>query len=242
MNMKITGIGTVGAGEYDKVSIRGIGQLTGDVRCSILDSVGAVSGNGKIECLDSISCDGSATFKDIVQSKCINCTGSVRFEKDCIDIEKISIDGSAKFLSSLKAQIVQLSGYSYLEKDIEAEEIYIIGDSQIYGLMSAKQVKIEFENSLEVNKIGGTNIIILQKEKGMNKIKNAPIFKKIWGPSIAVIDTIEGEQIAVEFAEVSKIIGKSVAIGRNCKIKLVQYTDEIEIDSSSIVEQCEKIV
>lgn len=241
MNMRIAGAGTIGSGEYDEISISGTGKIVGDVRCQNLSVAGAASVEGKIECVETISCAGSANFKDEVKTKSIDVSGSVKFEKDCIATEEISSAGSIKCMASSKAKIIQLSGYSYVEKDLEAEEICIKGDSQIYGLVNGEKVKIEFDNSLEINEIGGNNIIVLQKEKGINKVKNLPIFKNICKASIGKINTIEGENVAVEFVEANKITGKSVAIGKNCKIKLVQYTDEVEIHPSSTVEQCEKV-
>lgn len=241
MNMKIAGAGTIGSGEYDEISISGTGKIVGDVRCKNLSVAGAASVEGKIECLELISCGGSVSFKDEVKTKNIDVSGSAKLEKECIATEKISTAGSIKFMASSKAKKIQLLGYSYVEKDLEAEEIYIKGDSQIYGLVNGEKVKVEFDNSLEINEIGGSNIIVLQKAKGINNVKKLPVFNKICKTSIGKINTIEGENVAVEFVEANKINGKSVAIGKNCKIKLVQYTDEIEIHPSSIVEQCEKV-
>lgn len=241
MNIKIAGAGTIGPGEYEEVSISGSGKVCGYIRCLSFDVAGSAHCDGKIECLGKMDCAGGVTFKDEVIAKNVNCSGGLRFEADCMVTEKLSSAGSVKFMASIKARNFQSSGYCYVEKDIEAEDLYVKGDCQIYGLVNAENIKIEFENALEINEIGGTNIIIIQKEKGWNKMKKAPIFNKICKSSTGKIGSIEGENIAVECIEASKIIGKTVAIGKDCKVKLVQYTDEYEIDSSSEVEKLEKV-
>ena len=50
MDMKISGSGVIGAGEYEDIRISGSGRLQGLVRCKSFAASGAAFGNGSHRC------------------------------------------------------------------------------------------------------------------------------------------------------------------------------------------------
>lgn len=55
------------------------------------------------------------------------------------------------------------------------------------------------------------------------------------------VNSIEGNTIVVKGAQVHKIVGRIVSIGRNCQVGIVQYSEEIEIDDFAVVDKYQKI-
>ena len=70
-----------------------------------------------------------------------------------------------------------------------------------------------------------------------------PLFSALKGGSgmIFVENSIEGDNVALENVKVPRVSGRVVAIGEDCEIELVQYSDQVEISPKAKVGRTEKI-
>ena len=56
-----------------------------------------------------------------------------------------------------------------------------------------------------------------------------------------VAESIEGDEISIEYTSAKTVTGKDVKIGEGCEIELLQYSENAEISPKAKIGRCEKI-
>lgn len=113
--------------------------------------------------------------------------------------------------------------------------------------MNAEKISIETvpESRVDIESIGGNSISINRNSyKRKNVISRLPLLSAMTGLSggTAVIqNSIEGDTVAIEGVKAKSVTGRIVTIGEDCKIDLVQYSEQIKIHPSAKVGRQEKI-
>lgn len=244
--MNISGSGRVDAGEYnEKISISGSGRINGNVRCVAISCSGSVKSIGDVECSEGISVSGSAHFEKSVVADNFSVSGSARVDGDINAKNSIKISGSMKCGGSLKSSRIGCSGSVEIGDEAEADEIRISGKVICAGLLNADKIDIQkdgFNVNSRVGSIGGGEIKVHNDRKG-EKLARLPLLSKLVGSGGALIvdELIEGDVVALECVKAPRVVGRVVAIGADCEIDLVQYSEEIEIHPASKVGKYEKV-
>ena len=202
MDMKISGAGAIGAGEYDNVRISGSAKGEGLIRCKSFHASGSFSG-GEIECS-----------------------------------EDFHVSGAIKTEGNMKGKEIKLSGAIKTGGDVEAEEIKISGEVNCGGLINAERLYVNLDStaSSTAENIGGSKITI---EKGKSGGFFCRLLKK--SGKFNVSESIEGDEINIEYTSAKTVTGRNVKIGEKCEIGLVQYSESIEISPKAKIGKCEKI-
>lgn len=245
MDLNISGSGQIMPGEYDTIRVSGSGRLEGMVRCQNLYTSGSVGGNSVV-CENDINTSGSCNFSGDISTGNLVVSGGSSFGGNVEAREKIAISGGSSFRGTVKCKQLQLSGGSKIGGDVEAEFIKIRGAADCDGLMNAEEIEIEFEKGMEVGSIGGSKIVIY-KRHGEEKKKRArlPLFssliKRRTLGTVCVKNSIEGDEIALEGVVTPRVSGRVVAIGADCEIELVQYSEQVEVSPEAKVGRTEKI-
>lgn len=258
MDMKISAIGTVPAGEYENISVSGSAKIVGLVRCSGLHVSGKVKGEA-VECSGTIKISGMCKLGQGAEAKDLHISGSF----SCTDITaeetvsvsgiakctgfvrcgKLSVSGIVKSGSEIKCTEMSVSGMTECES-AEAENVNVRGVLTCEGLLNAENILIEFEEGMTIGSIGGSKIII-RKRFGLAQTANLPLFSTLTKQkrvgAVCVKNAVEGDDIALECVVCERVSGRTVAIGDGCEIGLVQYTDQIEISPNAKVGRTEKI-
>lgn len=129
-------------------------------------------------------------------------------------------------------------------KVVECNEFYNLGALALEGI-SAEIVYILPTRGTRVNQIMGCNIVIdkdfimkenymkLPRSIDMKNINRAPIYDV----GRILVDSIEGDNITIDYVEANFISGDNVIIGRNCIIDKVEYRDDIKISDGAIVKE-----
>lgn len=243
--MNISGSGSIAAGEYnEKISVSGSGRLNGDIRCVALSCSGAVKGLGSITCTESLSTSGGCHFEKDVHAKRISVSGSCKVGGDIVAEEAVKTSGSLACDGRLTCATLASSGSLSVGGDIEAEEVRTSGLIRCGGLLNAE--KIDLYPSGKVGSIGGSEIRVhADGRMSEHKIMRMPLLSKLVGSHhgnhLTVEELVEGDVVALEYVTVPKVVGRVVAIGEECVIDLVQYSEEIEIHPKATVEKIEKI-
>ena len=244
--MNVSGSGRVAAGEYnEKISISGSGKIDGNIRCNGLSCSGSVHSAGNVECLENVSISGSARFDKSIIAKSVSVSGSTRVDGDIKASGSVKISGATKCGGSIACSLLSSSGSVEIGGEAEADEISISGRITCAGLMNAEKISISLEGFNapgKIGSIGGSEIRIYNSRNGA-KINRMPLLKRIVGGDgmLTVDDSIEGDLIALECVKVQRVVGRIVAIGANCDVELVQYSEEIEIDPNARIGKYEKI-
>lgn len=167
------------------------------------------------------------------------CTGSLVCSKDIRACGMFVCEGSVKCSSLLCAGLLDVAG------EIEAEQFSMAGLIRCGGLLNAEKIDISLDQSRSsVGAIGGSEIRVCIDKKTNKKRSRLPLISKLLGRedgALTVKEVIEGDIIALEAVQVPKVVGRIVAIGEECVINYVQYSEEIEIHPSAKVGQWEKI-
>lgn len=244
--MNISGSGHISAGEHnERISISGSGRVDGNIRCIALHCSGSVRGEGNITCSEDVRVSGSAHFNKSVDADVVSVSGSVKVGGDVTAKTAIKISGSFGCGGSLKASLLNCSGAVDIGGEAEADEVRISGRINCAGLLNAEKIDIRmdgFNINSKIGSIGGSEIKIHNDRKG-EKISRLPLLSKLVGAGgkIIVDELIEGDIVAIECVKAPRVVGRVIAIGADCEIDLVQYSEEIEIHPDAKVEKIEKI-
>jgi cytoskeletal protein CcmA (bactofilin family) len=104
------------------------------------------------------------------------------------------------------------------------------------GLLNADQIEVRPDGQSEAKEIGGETIRILAKKRErinwfMRKIRQSGL----------VVDTIEGDQVELEYTKASVVRGKSVKIGTGCEIGLVEVEGDYRAAEDARVAEVRRI-
>ena len=244
MDMKISGSGTIAAGEYDNIRVSGSAKVGGPIRCLSLHCSGSAHCEGTIEAQKDIKVSGSAHFDQNISAQDIGISGSARIDGNCTGTGDIRISGAMRCDGDIKGNGITVSG-SARAINIEGEDVMISGKIVCPGLLNAENIVIKMNGATsEIGSIGGSKISIYP-ERHHKKIVRLPLLSRLLGKNgrneLVVKDAIEGDEIALEQVTAKTVIGRVVAIGEGCHIDLVQYSEAIEISPYATVERQERI-
>ena len=245
MDLNISGSGQITPGEYDTIRISGSAHLGDAVRCKSLQVAGSANGSNVV-CENDIRISGSCGFSGNVSAGTMGIAGGSSFGGDIDVKERVTVSGGMSCGGNLKCKQLQVSGNVKVSGDAEAELAKIRGALDCEGLLNAEEVDIEFEKSMEIGSIGGSKIVIY-KRHGEEKKKKArlPLFssliKRTTVGTVCVKNSIEGDEIALEGVLAPRVSGRVVAIGADCEIELVQYSEQVEVSTGAKVGRTERI-
>lgn len=245
MDLNISGSGQITPGEYDTIRISGSGHLGDAVRCKNLYVSGSANGSNVV-CERDFHISGSCAFSGKVTAGNVAISGGTSFGGDVEATDRIAVSGGMRCDGDVRCKQLQVSGNGRVSGDVEAELAKIRGALDCDGLLNAEEVDIEFNKGMEVGSIGGSKIVIY-KRHGEEKKKRArlPLFasliKKTTVGEVCVKNSIEGDEIALEGVVAPRVSGRVVAIGADCEIELVQYSEQVEASTEAKVGRTERI-
>ncbi|MDO5559775.1 MAG: hypothetical protein Q4F95_09285 [Oscillospiraceae bacterium] len=237
MDMKISGCGTVTSGEYDKVSLSGSTKVKGQINCKEFSCSGSASGDADITCAGRVKASGSTHVKSIT-ADAVTATGSLKIDGNCSVKGKFAVSGSTSMGGKLKASLIESSGSLRVDNDIEGEELHSSGTLNCKGLINAERIDIKFDHGMTIGSIGGSTISI--HPHIISFIPIIALFSDKLG-TVTIENSIEGDEVSIEDVNAQSVTGRIVTIGKRCNIKLVQYSERIDIDPDAAVEKVEKI-
>lgn len=241
MDMHISGSGLIPAGEYDSIRISGSGSLHGTVKCTSLGISGSAHGESLI-CTGDVRVSGSCHFEHNVITKDLHVSGSARVNGDISATGEIRLAGGVHCDGNIKASTLIVAGGVNVGGDVEAENARIHGGIHCPGLLNAETVEIENDGHTKIGSIGGSKIVITCKH-GKKSKKRLPLFSKLAAKhdQVDIEHSIEGDDIALENVVCPRVSGRIVAIGEDCQIELLQYSESYEIHDKAKVDRIEHI-
>ena len=230
-DVKISGSGTIAGGEYNIVKISGSGKIDGDVRCKIIGISGCASIDGYIY-TDELKISGSC--KIIGDTKCEigKVSGSATIEGN-MSGKEIRISGGTKIAGNMNFNTIETSGSLTTSGDVEGENVIINGVCKVDGLINGENIDIKLHSKSCSKEIGGEKITISGRETS----SLLRIFSKAASRGSFVCESIEGNEIDIEYTESSVVRGRNINIGPGCKISKVEYYDTLEIHENAEVSE-----
>lgn len=242
MDMRISGSGQIAAGEYDNIRISGSGRCNGLVRCASFHASGSASGE-TLECKNELKVSGSCGFDKDVRCGSMGVSGAFSCGGNLTAEQRVHCSGSAKVTGTVKCGELQVSGGITAGGDIEAETVKVSGKINCGGLLNAEDISICSSGSMKIGTIGGSKVVIYL-DKGTKRIERLPLLSSLisfTGGTVRVDNAIEADTIALENVKTPRVSGRIVAIGEDCEVDLVQYSEQIEVSPKAKVGRTEKI-
>jgi len=230
-DLKIAGSTTVAGGIFNRVTIAGQAEINGNLDCIDFKVTGSseVKGNLKAE---TLKVSGSAAIEGNLQSDEVKISGSFT-SRGGLSVKKINISGSADIAGDISAEEVQVSGSLATKSDCEAESFVAMGSVTIGGMLNAGNIDIKHYGSSRAKEIGGEHIIVrTHVTLGLHKI-----IKLFHPPSKFTAETIEGDDIHLEYTRAKVVRGNNVHIGPGCEVDLVEYKDTFQQDREATVKE-----
>lgn len=226
MNMRIAGRGSVPVGEYDKISISGCGRLFGEVRCNNFSASGSSKGES-ITCAARFKASGTSAFSGQVNAQSIRTAGS--FSCGALNAEEISCSGSVKCAGDVACRQLSVSGSMRVDGDIEAGSVRVAGALHCGMTLRAESIELQADKQMQLKSIAGGSIRTRRKRISV-------FFKR----RVCVTSAIEGDALDLEFVSAPRVTGRTVIIGKGCRIDLVEYRERVEIAPGAQIGKVEK--
>ena len=244
METRISGSGKISAGEYDNIGISGSCRMEGPIRCSQFRCSGSAHGDQTLECSGELSVSGSCHFEKGIQAQNIRVSGALHCGGNLTVSEEIRCSGKLDIGGDVKCSGLSVSGGIHISDGIESERVIVSGFLNCGGLLNAEDIEIRYNAGMTIGGIGGSSIKILRDEKAV-KAKRMPLLSLLahgcGGGTVTVKTNIEGDIIALEGVKTPRVTGRVVAIGADCEIDVVQYSEQIEVSPDAKVGRTEKI-
>ena len=224
MDMHISGAGRSAPGKYENICVSGSGKLCGHIHCTGLRTAGACSG-------ESLDCTGT-----------VKSAGSCSFSGD-VSVSKLSCCGSFSCGGSIRCDSLSIYGSVRIKEDVTAEAATVHGAIHCNGLLNAETIHIKNDGGSHIGSIGGSTVTIHPEHSERIFLKFpllSKLLKKKW-QTIRIENAIEADTIELINVIAPRVSGRVVTIGEDCRIDLVQYSEQIEISPKAKVGRTEKL-
>jgi cytoskeletal protein CcmA (bactofilin family) len=219
-DLKIDGSGSAPGGTYDMVRINGSGKINGNVFCRTFRINGSGTVVGDLE-TDDGKINGTGTIEGSVRAKMFKMIGSSHI-RGGITGENLKVTGSATFGQTVDVQHIKLEGVAKINADVKAETFHSDGSFELQGLLNADEITIAlYHAKSKAGEIGCGKINVHLATSGFNILKS--IFTLGLYNPVLDVETIEGDDITLEYTSAKVVRGTNVTIGRGCEIGLVEY-------------------
>ncbi len=237
-DIKILGDSTVSSGFYADMKITGDVVMDGDVDCINLMILGDCTANdnlkvktGKIT--GDLDVAGSLTADDL------DFKGDVTVGRDAA-IGDSQFYGDVTIHGDLTTEKADIKGDLQVKGNCSSDVFKSCGDLQIGGLLSADDIDIELHGESKIGEIGGGRISIRRGSESLLRKWSSEAFG---GSGIALTtDTIEGDEVYLEYTAAKTVCGNDVTIGPGCRIELVEYKDKYSQSDDAVVKQNKRII
>ncbi|WP_026694996.1 bactofilin family protein [Peribacillus kribbensis] len=233
--LKINGSMTVPGGSFTDVHVNGSGKITSDVNCDSFHINGHSSVLGNIKAAGEITINGKADIKGSVKADEIEVNGKAEV-KGALEAGDIKVNGNLKLFGNVTAEDFVSKGKTVIEGNCEAEDFVSRGTIHISELLNADSIDIKLIDDSFIKEMGGEEIEV-------RRDSSAPILGRLLsllGSSKSCMltsDSIEGDQIYLEYTSAGTVRGNDVRIGPGCNIGRLEYKNEMSVDPSSEVKE-----
>jgi cytoskeletal protein CcmA (bactofilin family) len=234
-DVKINGDGSLSGGTYGDVTINGAGTVNGDLNCDRYTVNGAGTANGNVVA-QTVTVNGQGTFNGEVQATSMTVNGDASI-RDGVGISQFTIKGNATVGGGIAAHEIVLRGFMRGAGDCQAESFSGEGAFTVAGLLSADQIDIKVYGACTAKEIGGEKITI-RSPRGFQSITQIFTF---WTEQRLTADTIEGDDVYLEGVTAKTVRGRNVTIGVDCKVDVVEYSDNYSRADGAMVGEARRV-
>jgi cytoskeletal protein CcmA (bactofilin family) len=161
--------------------------------------------------------------------------------KGDLHADHLELNGVAKVGKSLTGEELEVKGALTVRENCEAEVFKIKGGFDIGGLLNAGRIEIVLYGGGKAREIGGETIEVKRQSFRFNLAQFVKSLFSIPVEQILTAETIEGDDLDLEFTKAKVVRGNNVKIGPGCEIDLVEYKNGLEISPEAKVKEQKQI-
>lgn len=135
-----------------------------------------------------------------------------------VKVQTMHIRGKAKIRGHVLGEDVKVDGELTIAGNCEAEKFDVAGGFVIDGLLNAGQISIRLHGRAKVREIGGEQI----------RVEGGPRFGLFKRGRTLSVDSVEGDDVYLEYTIARAVRGNKVNIGPGCEIDLVEYRTDFQ--------------
>ncbi|TEB10674.1 Polymer-forming cytoskeletal [Pelotomaculum sp. FP] len=163
-----------------------------------------------------------------------------------LDCANFKVTGVCNIHGGLQAKLFKLVGTSDVDGSISADEVKIVGEVTVRGDCNAESLAVmggfTIDGLLNAGKIDISPYGLCEvKEMGGETIQVRTRFRMFVGYQHLICETIEGDDIKLEYTKARVVRGNKVSIGPGCEIGLVEYKEYFAQAKEATVNDCKKI-
>jgi len=219
-HLRITGTGSASGGIYERVKIVGEGEIEGSIEC------------GEFRCV------GDCEVRGAMRAEQVRVTGTLHAAQH-LYAETVKIRGEAEIRGNVGLDSIELMGGLTVGGDCEAERLHLRGHFAIGGLLAADTIQVRLYHHSRAKEIGGEKIDI-RKRGRLSKVLMPFVYAGA-GDAMLTVETIEGDDIYLEYTKAAFVRGNRVAIGPGCDIGTVEYKSSFDVDNDAAVQHHTRI-
>lgn len=239
-NLNLTGNGTAAGGVYNKVKIIGEETINGDLDCIDLKLVGTCDMRGNVK-TKTAKLTGTADIKGNLEAAEFTIIGTINIDSDAV-VNEFKIYGESKVKGNASVEKAEIFGFLDISGECNTETFIAKGPFKIGGLLNAGNIDIEMYCKCQVKEIGGERISIRRgTDMLIKKIIKSFYMPKDYYLGQLVTDSIEGDDIYLEYVKAKVVRGNNVEIGPGCEIDLIEYMNTIKQHEASSVGNKRKV-
>lgn len=233
-DLKISGAGNATGGVYDKVKIDGAGIVKGDIDCTNFIANGSAKVQGQLKA-GTIRVHGSASVEGPVQSESLQVYGSGNF-KHKVRSRSILVAGHCTIHGPSESKELELTGSLSVHGDVQSESLQSKGSFRVDGRLHAGKADIQMVGPCRADEVIGDEVTVTKKGKKFWEMLSFS-FKS---PGLEA-RLIEGDVLHLEYTEADIVRGHRVILGPGCKIRVVEYKEELRQDPDAMVGETRRI-
>jgi cytoskeletal protein CcmA (bactofilin family) len=224
-DIKITGSGQINGGDYNKVSISGSAKVNGDVKAQEIRNSGSLDAVGNISS-KLVHSSGSLKIEGNLEADLVESSGTLKVSGK-MQVKDLEASGSVNG-DIIQGNTVNVSGGFKVPRDVTVKSFSSSGGLDIGGVLNADKIKISINGDSKIGSIKGKSIEIKR------------LLDIIFRNSRLNTDRIEGDEVALENVNAKFVKGRTVKLGSNCNIDVVEYKETISVDSGAKVGKQQK--
>ncbi|MDH4139435.1 MAG: cytoplasmic protein [Coriobacteriia bacterium] len=214
------------------VTINGSGRMPNDIECANLKINGAGQCDGNVRAR-RIIVNGGGTFGKKVRAEEMSVNGDASVAEGA-GIGALKVKGRMSVGGGLAVHEADVRGDIKVGGDIEADSLTGEGAFNVDGLMNVGTLDIRVWGTSRASEIGGETIRVA----GARGLGEA--LRSLFGEKRLVADSLEGDEVSLEYTTAKVVRGDRVTIGTGCNVELVEYTGTYDRVADSLVGEARK--
>lgn len=215
-NLKIMGETSAIGGKFEKMRAMGECKIQGDVRAKNCKLMGECTIDGNLNC-GFYRNMGETEITGSLKAAEIKLIGQTHVNGQCY-IRNGSIYGELNCEKDINGNQIRVRGMMRSRGNVNLKKLDMRGGIFVDGVLNCSSVDIllRFDADNYIHEIDTPNLRIRRKHSLFN---NAPVVN-------FQADTIEGDDLDLEYTTARIVRGTHVSVGAGCKINRVEYTDK----------------